>query len=79
MKAPLALAGLVLGLLPSAIFAAPAHKTPSAKKAVAATTYQCSKCHMTYTTAQAKKNHYKDPMDGGTLVPVTPKKAPMKG
>lgn len=79
MKATLALAGLVLGLLPSAVLAAPIHRMPSAKKAVAATTYQCSKCHMTYTAAQARKNHYKDPMDGGTLVPIAPKKAPVKG
>ncbi len=76
MKATLVLAGLVLGLLPSAVFAAPEHRTPSAKKTVAATTYQCSKCHMTYTAAQAQKNHYKDPMDGGRLVPITPKKSP---
>jgi hypothetical protein len=25
---------------------------------------------MTYSAAAAKKDHYKDPMDGGTLVPV---------
>ena len=78
MKPTLALAGLVLCLLPAAVLAAPTHKTASAKKIVA-TTYQCSKCHMVYTAAQAKKYHFKDPMDGGTLVPVASKKALPKG
>ncbi len=36
------------------------------------TTYQCEKCHMTYSAADAKKNHYRDPMDGGKLDPVMP-------
>ena len=40
--------------------------------AAAPTTYQCEKCHMTYSAADAKKNHYRDPMDGGKLDPVTP-------
>ena len=73
MKTTLALAGLTLALLPSALFAAPVHKVVTAKKN-AATTYQCSKCHMAYSAAQAKKYHYRDPMDGGALVPVAPKK-----
>ncbi len=74
MKAAFAFAGLVLSLLPSAVLAAPTHKAaPASKKAAAMTTYQCSKCHMTYTAEQAKKDHYKDPMDGGTLVPVAHK------
>jgi hypothetical protein len=77
MKATLALAGLVLCLLPSAVLAAPTHQAAPTQKA-AATTYQCSKCHMIYTAAQAKQDHYKDPMDGGTLVPVAPKKAAPK-
>lgn len=79
MKTALALAGLILGLLPSAVFAAPTHKAAHVKKTPAAMTYQCSKCHMTFTAAQAKKDHYKDPMDGGKLVPVAPKKAPARG
>ena len=32
--------------------------------------YECTVCHMHYSAADAKKNHYRDPMDGGTLVPV---------
>ncbi len=74
MKATLTLAGLVLCLLPSAVLAGPPHKATHAKKVAVATTYQCSKCHMTYTAAEAKKDHYKDPMDSGKLVAVTPKK-----
>lgn len=33
-------------------------------------TYACQKCSMRFTAAQAKADHYKDPMDGGKLVPV---------
>lgn len=33
-------------------------------------TYQCEKCHMIHSAADAKKNHYHDPMDGGKLRPV---------
>ena len=71
----LALAGLALTLLPATAWATPA-KPHSAMKAhkgakmAVATTYECSKCHMKYTAAQAKKDGYKDPMDGGKLVPV---------
>jgi multidrug efflux pump subunit AcrA (membrane-fusion protein) len=39
--------------------------------AAAPTSYQCQKCHMIYSAADAKKNHYHDPMDGGRLLPVT--------
>jgi hypothetical protein len=47
-------------------------KAPIAmKKAVAATQYECTACHMRYSAADAKKYNYKDPMDGGKLVPVT--------
>ena len=38
----------------------------------APTTYQCEKCHMTYSAADARKNNYVDPMDGGKLTPVKP-------
>jgi hypothetical protein len=65
---------LCLSILPLGSFAA--QKTE--KKAVAAATmYECTKCHMKVTAAVAKKDHYKDPMDGGTLAPVkaTPKAA----
>ncbi len=34
------------------------------------TLYRCDKCGMTYSEADAKHNHYRDPMDGGRLVPV---------
>jgi len=32
--------------------------------------YECAVCHMHYTAAQAKKSHFRDPMDGGKLVPL---------
>ncbi|MGO8671461.1 MAG: efflux RND transporter periplasmic adaptor subunit [Capsulimonadaceae bacterium] len=35
------------------------------------TLYRCEKCGMTYSEADARKNHFVDPMDGGKLVPVT--------
>jgi len=44
---------------------------PVVTKAVAATQYECTACHMRYSAADAKKYNYKDPMDGGKLVPVT--------
>ena len=63
MKTRLALAGLIIALLPAAAQAAPA-------KSKVATAYECSKCHMKVTAAVAKKDGYKDPMDGGKLVPT---------
>jgi len=36
------------------------------------TRYRCEICGMTYSEADARHNHYKDPMDGGRLVPVPP-------
>ena len=62
---------LALVLLPMAALAAPA-KTHTAKpshKAVA-TMYECQTCHMKVSAAVAKKDHFKDPMDGGKLVPI---------
>jgi RND family efflux transporter MFP subunit len=41
------------------------------------TVYRCEKCGMTYSAADAKKNNFVDPMDGGKLVPVAP--APKNG
>ena len=38
--------------------------------AAASQVYECTVCHMHYSAADAKKNHYRDPMDGGRLVPV---------
>jgi multidrug efflux pump subunit AcrA (membrane-fusion protein) len=34
------------------------------------TVYRCEKCGMTYSEADAKKNNFIDPMDGGKLTPV---------
>ncbi len=73
MNKILALSGLTLALLPMASTAAPAHgadKRMEGKKATA-TAYQCQKCHMKVSAATAKKDGYKDPMDGGKLLPVT--------
>lgn len=72
MKKITALAGIALCLLPIASMAAkPAAPKGHAAK-VTATVYQCQTCHMKFTAAQAKKDHYKDPMDGGALKPVKP-------
>jgi hypothetical protein len=63
----------------SAVKAAPksgksAKSHKSAKKAasknVVATKYECAKCHMIYSAADAKKCHFVDPMDGGKLNPI---------
>ena len=32
--------------------------------------YECAACHMRFSAADAKRDHYKDPMDGGDLLPV---------
>ena len=69
LKMTIASAGIMLSLLSLAATAAPA-KTAPVKKTAAATTYECTKCHMKVNAATAKKDHYKDSMDGGTLVPV---------
>ena len=71
--ATMALAAVALGLLPPTVSAAPAKTTP-AKKTAAAVTYECTTCHMKVDAATAKKDGYKDPMDGGTLIPVKPAK-----
>jgi multidrug efflux pump subunit AcrA (membrane-fusion protein) len=34
--------------------------------------YRCDKCGMTFSAADAKRDHYIDPMDGGKLVAVVP-------
>lgn len=36
----------------------------------APTRYRCEKCGMIYSAADARRNHYIDPMDGGKLAPV---------
>jgi multidrug efflux pump subunit AcrA (membrane-fusion protein) len=35
-----------------------------------ASQYECEKCHMRFSAADAKKYNYVDPMDGGKLLPV---------
>ena len=45
---------------------------PTAASANAGLTlYRCEKCGMTYSEADARKNHFVDPMDGGRLIAVT--------
>ena len=41
--------------------------------------YECTVCHMHYSAANAKKNHFRDPMDGGRLVPVNSPQAASTG
>lgn len=80
MKTLILATGLALSLLPLAANAAPHHAinahTMKAHAKMAATTYQCQKCHMKVSAATAKKDHYKDPMDGGKLLPVPAKAMP---
>ena len=72
--------GLALSLLPLTATAAPAHHAMKSSKS-ATTMYQCQKCHMKVSAATAKKDQYKDPMDGGKLMPMTtaPADKPMGG
>lgn len=69
---------ITASLLPASVgYAAPAKTAHAAKHAVVV--YLCTKCHMKLSAAQAKKDHYVDPMDGGKLIPVKPaagKKSP---
>jgi hypothetical protein len=66
LKTTIALAVVALGVITAHSFAA----TAKHKAKAASTTYQCVKCHMKFDAATAKKDHYKDPMDGGKLVAV---------
>ena len=77
MKTLILATGLALSLLPLSAGAAPAHHAMKGHAKTAAATYQCQKCHMKVSAAEAKKDHYKDPMDGGKLVPT--KQAPAGG
>jgi len=80
MKTVIAVALAAIVLAPATVNAAPKHKmakmghTKMTKmahpKMAAATKYECVKCHMQYSAAEAKKAHYKCDMDGGKLVPV---------
>jgi len=62
MKNLILATGLALSLLPLAANAAPTHHATKAPAKMAATMYQCQKCHMKVSAATAKKDHYKDPM-----------------
>ena len=78
MKRTMTLVGAVLALIQIASVGAFAHTGHHpANKMAGAKSYECAKCHMKFTAAQAKKDHYKDPMDGGKLMPAAaaPKKA----
>lgn len=55
-------------ILTTAAVAAPPKTAKPTKKD--STTYECSKCHMKVTAAMAKKDKFKDPMDGGKFVPT---------
>ena len=77
MKNLILTAGFALFLLPLTAIAAPTHHAMKAHGKTAATMYQCQKCHMKFSSATAKKDHYKDPMDGGKMVPMM--NAPAKG
>jgi|GEM_PF-937549 hypothetical protein len=75
---------LLIAILPTIAFASPTKKAKTnAPAAAAASVYECSVCHMQFSAADAKKDHYKDAMDGGKLLPVkaagksTTKAAPM--
>lgn len=70
MNKLLVLSGLALALLPMASTTALAHGADKHSRKAAATSYQCQKCHMKVSAATAKKDGYKDPMDGGKLVPL---------
>ncbi len=82
---PIAAMGAALFLLSAAVpaLAGPAAKPakvaktakPAKKAAAVPMMFECSKCHMKVTAAVAKKDHLKDPMDGGILAPVKSGKA----
>lgn len=70
-----ALAGIALCLLPAAVQAAPTKiKAVSAKPGQMVTLYQADKCHMYFTPAQAKIDHYACPDSKGKMhaVKMTP-------
>jgi hypothetical protein len=65
MRRTIALATIALALIPVASFGATKQKAKTTP-----IVYVCQKCHMKFTAAQAKIDHYKDPMDGGKLFPI---------
>lgn len=70
MRTSTTLAGIVLALLPLTAMAAPA-APPAHKLAPAPVSYKAA-CGMTYSAADAKKDHYICPMDHSKLVAVKP-------
>lgn len=67
-----ALAAIVaIVAIPAVVNASTPKKAVHAKVA-AATKYECVKCHMIYSAADAKKDKYRCEMDGGKLAPVKP-------
>ena len=76
MKSQLLIAILLIALVPSALFASPTKPSKTKAVAPAAVVYECSVCHMRFSAADAKKDHYKDAMDGGKLIPVKPAPKP---
>jgi hypothetical protein len=70
----IAIVAAALAMIPATVNAAPKTATHKAKvtKVAAATKYECVKCHMQYSAADAKKAKYKCEMDGGKLVAVKP-------
>ena len=69
MNKAIAILALTALLVPGMAIAGTTKKA-APKKTAAATWYVCAKCHMKYSAAEAKKDHYIDPMDGGKLVPM---------
>jgi hypothetical protein len=78
MKKSIMLASALLAVT-AALASGPSAYAAHHSKKMKATTYQCQKCHMKMSAATAKKDHYKDPMDGGKLVPVKPMSSNMGG
>lgn len=77
MNKALALIGISLLAFSAPVMAASSKATHA--KAAAQVVYECTKCHMKFSAAQAKKDHYVDPMDGGKLVLVKTSAAKSKG
>lgn len=72
-----AAAAALAALLPFAAFAAPASR-PAAKPSKAPVMYR-AQCGMTYTAAEAKKDHYVCPMDGQKMTLILPLKVQPAG
>jgi hypothetical protein len=64
MKTLIAIAAALTLVAPVSSLAATKHAKPTS------TVYVCKTCHMHFSAADAKKDHFKDPMDGGMLMPM---------